>query len=97
MSVYHINTFTCSDHLKMLLGRRSSAILMKRFGLSVKRGGGMFKFQTFPLRQAEDEQAAGEVTPVGNGKNVTVASSSWSREPHKGLCLFFTTAAGIIS
>lgn len=56
---------------KRLLGRISSAILMKRFGSSVKRGGGMFEFQTFPLRQAEVEQAAEEDTPVGNGKNAT--------------------------
>lgn len=57
----------------------------------------MFEFQTFPLRRVEDEQAAEEVTPVGNGKNVMGDRSSWSREPHKGCVSSSTTVAGIIS
>lgn len=61
----------------------------KRIGFSVKRGGGMFEFWTFPLRRAEDEQAAEEAKPVGNGKNAESDGLCWSREPHKGCVCFF--------
>lgn len=70
---------------------------MNRIGSSVKRGGGMFEFQTFPLQRVEDERAAEEAKPVGNGKNVESDSSWWSREPHKGCVCFFPTVASFIS